>query len=66
MEFVVIAQYQVRPGQADRVGEALRNMVAPSRGSLRWTTGSGSTWSRSTLPNHPVREWRSLIVRPST
>jgi len=31
MEFVVIAQYTVRPGEEDRVATALRNMRAPSR-----------------------------------
>jgi quinol monooxygenase YgiN len=31
MEFVVIAQYKVRPGEEDRVEAALRNMQAPSR-----------------------------------
>jgi quinol monooxygenase YgiN len=31
MEFVVIAQYQARAGEADRVEAALRNMVAPTR-----------------------------------
>ena len=30
MEFVVIAQYRVRAGEAERVAEALRNMVAPT------------------------------------
>jgi quinol monooxygenase YgiN len=31
MEFVVIAQYRVRDGEADRVAEALRHMVEPTR-----------------------------------
>jgi quinol monooxygenase YgiN len=31
MEFVVIAQYRARAGEAERVEEALRNMVAPTR-----------------------------------
>jgi quinol monooxygenase YgiN len=31
MEFVVIARYQARAGEAARVEEALRNMVAPTR-----------------------------------
>ena len=31
MEFVVIAQYRARAGEADRVGQALRNMVSPTR-----------------------------------
>ena len=31
MEFVVIAQYRARAGAADRVEEALRKMVAPTR-----------------------------------
>ena len=31
MEFVVIAQYRARAGEADRVEEALRKMVAPTR-----------------------------------
>jgi quinol monooxygenase YgiN len=31
MEFVVIAQYRARAGEADRVAQALRNMVAPTR-----------------------------------
>ena len=29
MEFVVIAQYRAREGEADRVEEALRKMVSP-------------------------------------
>jgi quinol monooxygenase YgiN len=31
MEFVVIAQYRARAGEAGRVEEALRKMVAPTR-----------------------------------
>lgn len=31
MEFVVMAQYRAREGEADRVDEALRNMVTPTR-----------------------------------
>ncbi len=31
MEFVVIAQYTVRPGEEEQVASALRNMRAPSR-----------------------------------
>ena len=31
MDFVVIAQYRAREGEAERVAEALRNMVAPTR-----------------------------------
>jgi quinol monooxygenase YgiN len=31
MEFVVIAQYRAREGEADRVEEALRKMVSPTR-----------------------------------
>ncbi len=31
MEFVVIAQYRAREGEADRVDAALRNMVTPTR-----------------------------------
>jgi len=31
MDFVVIAQYRAREGEADRVAGALRNMVAPTR-----------------------------------
>ena len=31
MEFVVIAQYRAQAGEADRVEEALRRMVAPTR-----------------------------------
>ncbi len=31
MAFVVIAQYRVRAGEEDRVKEALRKMVAPTR-----------------------------------
>ena len=31
MEFVVIAQYTVRPGEEEQVASALRNMQAPSR-----------------------------------
>jgi quinol monooxygenase YgiN len=31
VEFVVIAQYRARVGEADRVEEALRNMVSPTR-----------------------------------
>lgn len=31
MEFVVIAQYRARDGEADRVAQALRSMVAPTR-----------------------------------
>lgn len=31
MEFVVIARYRARDGEADRVAQALRNMVAPTR-----------------------------------
>ena len=31
MEFVVIAQYRAHAGEADRVEEALRQMVAPTR-----------------------------------
>jgi quinol monooxygenase YgiN len=31
MEFVVIAQYRAREGEAGRVAEALRNMMAPTR-----------------------------------
>ena len=31
MEFVVIAQYRARAGEADRVAAALREMVAPTR-----------------------------------
>ena len=31
MEFVVIAQYRARAGEEDRVAEALRKMVAPTR-----------------------------------
>jgi len=31
MEFVVIAQYRARDGEADRVAEALRQMVSPTR-----------------------------------
>jgi quinol monooxygenase YgiN len=31
MEFVVIAQYRARAGEADRIEEALRKMVAPTR-----------------------------------
>jgi quinol monooxygenase YgiN len=31
MEFVVIAQYRARAGEAGRVEQALRNMVAPTR-----------------------------------
>ncbi|HMD93142.1 MAG TPA: putative quinol monooxygenase, partial [Trebonia sp.] len=31
MEFVVIAQYRARAGEEDRVEEALRKMVEPTR-----------------------------------
>jgi quinol monooxygenase YgiN len=31
MEFVVIAQYRARAGEADRVAAVLREMVAPTR-----------------------------------
>ena len=31
MDFVVVAQYRAREGEAERVAEALRNMVAPTR-----------------------------------
>ena len=31
MDFVVIAQYRAREGEAERVAEALRNMVEPTR-----------------------------------
>ncbi len=31
MEFVVIAKYRAREGEADRVAGALRDMVAPTR-----------------------------------
>jgi quinol monooxygenase YgiN len=31
VEFVVIAQYRARAGEADRVEEALRKMVSPTR-----------------------------------
>jgi quinol monooxygenase YgiN len=31
MEFVVIAQYRAQAGETDRVEEALRKMVAPTR-----------------------------------
>ena len=31
MEFVVIAQYRARPGEAEVVEEGLRNMVEPTR-----------------------------------